>query len=70
LKAAAAAVSATIAGELVATGSPYFGIPAKYRIRLAFAGIGPVVSVLGVNAVVNAIDRRALRWRPLARHEA
>jgi len=66
------AVSATIVGEfLVATEGVGHYIEHSRQISDTtgvFAGIVvAVVLVLGVNAVVNAIERRALRWRPLAR---
>jgi len=66
------AVSATIVGEfLVATEG--VGHYIEYSRQISdttgvFAGIVvAVVLVLGVNAVVNTIERRALRWRPVER---
>jgi NitT/TauT family transport system permease protein len=66
------AVSAAIVGEfLVATEGVGFSIERARQLSDTtgvFAGIVVAVAlVLAINAVVNALERRALRWRPVDR---
>jgi NitT/TauT family transport system permease protein len=66
------AVSAAIVGEfLVATEGVGFSIERARQLSDTtgvFAGIVVAVAlVLAINAVVNALERRALRWRPTDR---